>query len=156
MLGYASYVAKEVKEGCKDNLNGLWQLIRHPVTSLSDLGQVIRHPVSTAQNLSKFAWSHPWRLATNVGFSILQGRIISCANVNHPIVNRFASATTSPINAFPDPSSQIVRATLQNNTINGPCNNKYTPSYDSKQKANSNAADTEPQVRHPSSTSNRM
>lgn len=76
MIRYGRHVLKEIWLGIQDNLRAIWQILRHPLLSLRTLANALLHPIITVQNILNFAWRSPWRFLTNVGLSLLEGRLL--------------------------------------------------------------------------------
>ena len=87
------HVTQEVFDGFSDNLHGLKHTIFHPIETLKELWQAVRHPLDTLTNLAAFAWRHPIRFGSNIGVSVLEGKIIGAG------LNQFTSQLESATKA---------------------------------------------------------
>lgn len=84
-MRYVKHILNEIKLGFQDNLLSIWNVFRHPLNTGFSLLNSILHPFTACKNIYQFATASPIRFFTNLGLSVLEGKLISSAFEVPPI-----------------------------------------------------------------------
>lgn len=72
-----SYIGQEALLGAKDNVEGLKQMVFHPIQFVKSFASALRHPINTLKGMGHSFASSPIRFSTNIVLSIAEGRLVS-------------------------------------------------------------------------------
>lgn len=102
-------IEAQVLQGVADNIDGLVNLVKHPINTVRGLAQVVLHPIDHAKRGLFFLYNEPVRAITGLTLGWFEGQVFNCAATlsidpfqtgNFTMAPAFSSTLTEPVAQF--------------------------------------------------------